>query len=72
MRCAISTWRRSKSRPLVGKPWEYSFYIDFYGAEQEPVTGRALAHLAEYALTLRVLGSYPSHRDTGKRPDTAT
>ena len=51
-----------ESRPLIGKPWEYSFYIDFYGSEGDPVVARALGHLAEYALTLRVLGSYRSNR----------
>jgi prephenate dehydratase len=53
---------RIESRPLQGKPWEYLFYIDFIGAAQEETAKRALDHLAEYALTLRVLGSYPRHR----------
>lgn len=48
-----------ESRPLAGSPWEYLFYIDFIGATHEETTKRALDHLGEYALMLRVLGSYP-------------
>jgi prephenate dehydratase len=48
-----------ESRPLQGKPWEYLFYVDFIGSAQDEVVKRALDHLGEYALTLRVLGSYP-------------
>ena len=48
-----------ESRPLQGKPWEYLFYIDLIGSTSDDVTKRALDHLGEYAVTLRVLGSYP-------------
>jgi len=47
-----------ESRPLHGKPWEYLFYVDFLGREDEPGVQNALRHLAEVADSLRVLGSY--------------
>lgn len=47
-----------ESRPLAGKPWEYLFYIDFIGALEEERVKKALDHLGEYALMLRVFGSY--------------
>ncbi len=48
-----------ESRPLAGMPWNYLFYIDFIGASGDDTVQRALSHLGEYALMLRVLGSYP-------------
>jgi prephenate dehydratase len=48
-----------ESRPLAGKPWEYLFYLDFCGSTQEEKVQRALDNLAEYALMLRVFGSFP-------------
>ena len=48
-----------ESRPLAGSPWEYLFYVDFIGATHEETAKRALDHLGEYAVMLRVLGSYP-------------
>jgi prephenate dehydratase len=48
-----------ESRPIEGRPWEYSFYVDLVGDRAEPRMDRALAHLAEMAESIRVLGCYP-------------
>ena len=47
-----------ESRPIPGRPWEYLFYADLAAARDELICARALAHLAEFASTLRTLGSY--------------
>ncbi len=51
-----------ESRPIQGQLWEYMFYIDFAGHQQAPNCARALDHLGELAVYLRILGSYPRHR----------
>jgi prephenate dehydratase len=53
-----------ESRPLQGKPWEYLFYIDLIGSTDEETIKRALDHLGEYAVMVRVLGSYPRYKGT--------
>ena len=47
-----------ESRPIPGRPWEYLFYADLAAGRDELACARALAHLAEFAPTLRTLGSY--------------
>jgi prephenate dehydratase len=49
-----------ESRPIPGRPWEYLFYADLSAARDQLTCARALGHLAEFAPTLRVLGSYAS------------
>jgi prephenate dehydratase len=48
-----------ESRPLIGKPWEYLFYVDVEGSTAHRRMQQALGHLDELTTFLRVLGSYP-------------
>ncbi|MBI1802920.1 MAG: prephenate dehydratase [Ignavibacteria bacterium] len=48
-----------ESRPLVGKPWEYVFYLDFQGSIRDEASRRAIDHLREITSYLKILGSYP-------------
>ena len=47
-----------ESRPLVGRPWEYMFYVDFLGSAADTPVQNALANLSEVTRFSRVLGSY--------------
>jgi prephenate dehydratase len=53
-----------ESRPIPGRPWEYLFYADLSTARDTLSCARALSHLAEFAPTLRTLGSYASWKPT--------
>jgi prephenate dehydratase len=47
-----------ESRPLRGRPWEYSFHLDAVGDPRGDL-GHAVRELAGLASELRVLGTYP-------------
>ena len=49
-----------ESRPIRGRPWEYLFYVDIPIGRHDPRCARALVHLAEFARSMRTLGSYSS------------
>lgn len=57
-----------ESRPLVGKPMEYIFYIDFVGHVEAQICKRALRHMEEIAPFIRVIGSYERHQIIETKP----
>ena len=56
-----------ESRPLVGRPWEYLFYLDIAGSVRDAQCARAIAHLRELSTYLKILGSYPLGKTIMKR-----
>jgi prephenate dehydratase len=56
-----------ESRP-TGRPWEYLFHLDLAVGQHDLRCARALSHLAEFAPSLKVLGSYPG---VARSADTA-
>jgi prephenate dehydratase len=57
-----------ESRPLVGKPWEYLFYVDFQGSIFDGACRNALNHLKEITTYLKILGSYPEGKTVTRQP----
>ena len=48
-----------ESRPQLGKPWEYIFFIDVVGHREEPKMQKALKELRNNSRSVKILGSYP-------------
>src|SRR6266849_59886 len=51
---------RLESRPARTGQWEYYFYVDIEGHQQDPKPAKALAELRDKAPFLKVFGSYPA------------
>lgn len=51
---------RLESRPSRAGLWEYVFYVDVEGHQQDPNVARALEELKQKASFLKILGSYPA------------
>jgi chorismate mutase/prephenate dehydratase len=49
-----------ESRPSRQNLWNYVFFVDIEGHQQQPSVQAALKELAERATFLKVLGSYPT------------
>ena len=54
-----------ESRPLVGRPWEYVFYLDFQGSIRDKACRAAVNRLGSITTNMKILGSYPEG-NTGK------
>lgn len=48
-----------ESRPFRKKPWEYIFFIDLEGHQDEPQVKRAIEEVAAMSQFIKILGSYP-------------
>ncbi|MBM3847188.1 MAG: prephenate dehydratase [Verrucomicrobia bacterium] len=64
---ALAGFRRNKlnmtkieSRPSKRKAWEYFFFVDCDGHQDEKKVSRAIAQLREQCNFVKVLGSYPN------------
>ncbi len=55
-----------ESRPILGCPWEYRFFLDVEASAGEPLED-ALEELAQNAESLRVLGCYKAARVASER-----
>jgi len=51
-----------ESRPNKSTPWEYNFYVDFDGNQDEPKIKELLSKIGQHSLFLKVLGSYKKAR----------
>ncbi len=50
---------RIETRPAKSGSWSYVFFIDFDGHQSDPAIQAVLAEVAEVAMEVRPLGSYP-------------
>jgi chorismate mutase/prephenate dehydratase len=57
-RCGVNL-TSIQQRPIVGKPWEYLFFIDMEGHQSDEPVREALAAAAGIANSHRILGSFP-------------
>ncbi|MFO7891809.1 MAG: prephenate dehydratase [bacterium] len=51
-----------ESRPVIGYPWKYYFYIDFENTNPESIMESILKELKSESLFFRLLGIYPKGR----------
>ena len=47
-----------ESRPILGKNWEYRFFVDIEGNLSDVPVQNALKSISEEAANVRILGNY--------------
>ncbi|MFM8658820.1 MAG: prephenate dehydratase, partial [Candidatus Nitrosotenuis sp.] len=47
-----------ESRPNKSTPWEYNFYVDFDGNEDDQKISELLKKISSQCIFLKILGSY--------------
>jgi prephenate dehydratase/chorismate mutase/prephenate dehydratase len=57
-----------QSRPIMGQPWRYQFYVEISGHRSDETVRRALRDVGERTVFLETLGSYPVWRDPNQGP----
>jgi chorismate mutase/prephenate dehydratase len=48
-----------ESRPSKKRPWDYYFFIDVTGHQQDPAMRAAVGELTKFCPVVKWLGSYP-------------
>jgi len=51
-----------ESRPILGRPWEYRFFVDVCGHVSDNNLARALRAVEKISISTTILGSYPIAR----------
>ena len=51
-----------ESRPRIGKPWQYLFYVDLEGNREESGMKKALKEIEDKAAHFEILGCYPAQK----------
>ena len=49
-----------ESRPNKKNTWEYNFYVDFEGHEEDSKVSTMIEHIKKETLFMKILGSYPA------------
>ena len=54
---------RIESRPMKSRNWEYLFFVDIEGHEEDGNVGNALQEMEKHCAFIKILGSYPAGKE---------